>query len=153
VTDSQSAKIRIELARGHLVLEELEETLHCLERALENDPTVPGLDELVAELARACRAAGSPWLRAVEELRGRRHAEPAPAAPAPVVYEIPRAETPAGAHAIPLDWDSDPADPAAPIDASEAEDDPERIAHVARLESWLGRVRARYAKEGAAHVS
>jgi hypothetical protein len=105
-----SASIRMDLARGHVALGEHVEALACLERAVRESPDVPGLLELIDELADiwsqerervACRAAADA-LR--EFLLGRSYRSAAPAIPVaatpPVLAQPERAPARSEADAI-----------------------------------------------------
>jgi hypothetical protein len=80
---TQRARTRLELARGHWSLGEHEEALVCLERLEESDPQAAGLAALVEEL-RDDPSAGAPADVAERlEALARRLNPPAPIAPLP----------------------------------------------------------------------
>lgn len=66
MTDKSPVEIRMELARGHILLEEYDSAVPCLERAVEAAPDSERLAALVGELA-AALAGGEPDLVARTE--------------------------------------------------------------------------------------
>jgi len=138
LTASSPGKIRADLARGHLMLGELEQAYSCLERVVLDEPQLPELAGLLEELVAA--AGGSPLEGAVRELAVR-------AATGILDAEGPTTErfSTSGIEAATPTTMPDPVSP------SLSGDQLARHARAARLEAWLELVRRRYARAPRAH--
>ena len=128
------AKIRADLARGHLLLGELEQAHVCLVRLVADAPDHEGLEELLRALIEECEVGAPQLLEAAREL----HLQ---VQPEEVFEPEPELEP----------VDEDPAPVSAPT--PERSSGPLHVAEIARLEAWLAGVRRRYAAGGAHDVS
>lgn len=57
--DKDRVQIRMEVARGHWALAERDQALNCLERAVREEPTYPGLRDLIEEMLSEANATTS----------------------------------------------------------------------------------------------
>jgi hypothetical protein len=166
MTAKRPHEIRLELARGHIALGELEPALALLERAAAEAPEPKAVLALLRELASACDTTPGSPVEGVRALHRRimavSVAPPPPAAPpaAPAPARAPAAApAPASARAPAAAPARAPAAAPAPAPAP-ARAAPPRPAPPSRsqrqivsLERWLARVRQRFAGESAHDVS
>ena len=149
MTRPDPAQIRAELARGHLLLGELEPAHACLARVVADAPTHPELEPLLRSLVEECEV-GAPELlpsaRALyEQLR-----PPTPPDPEPIENELdaPEASAPiAPIEVVPAGTeDPEPIEPQVlePAPPARARPDAADRARIARLEAWLESVHRRY---------
>lgn len=144
MTAKRPHEIRLELARGHIELGELEPALALLERAATDAPEPSAVLALLRELASACDVTPGSPVEGVRALHRKLVAVsvPPPAPPAPAVQPAPpAAPAPVRAAAPPP-----PPAPVVPAPPSTSE------RQIASLERWLARVRQRFGGESAHDV-
>ena len=127
MTGSNPAKIRADLARGHIALGELATAHACLARVVADAPDLLGLDDLLDALVQTCEASGAPELESARALRSSWLAS----------------------FAEPEICADEPMQRAPPSDALTRERIGRHAVQIARLEAWLEGVRRRY--EGGVH--
>lgn len=162
MTSSNPAKIRADLARGHILLGELEAAYACLSRVVTEAPELPGLDELLEGLVSGARETASPMLGEAESLwsEWRARFEPSepvdfgasiePVEPIESLEPIDRHESIGAAEPVPEPSPSSIAEIAIARERRADLQLDRRLAQIARLEAWLTGVRKHYAREGRA---
>ena len=142
MTAKRPHEIRLELARGHIALGELEPALALLERAASEAPEPSAVLALLRELASACDVTPGSPVEGVRILHRKLVAVsvPPPAPPAPA----PPPPPPRPVAAAPAPRPAPPRPAPAPPSRSQRQ--------IASLERWLARVRQRFEGESAHDV-
>ncbi len=162
MTKRDPIKIRLELARGHWLLGEHEESLACLERLVAAQPHAEGLAELIDELLAGTAVGIAPELAGrLTSLHGDlsdagiEAAPPGPVSPfatatmARLLAEQGHADRAAAVAAEVLRGNPDSPDAREILERTQGDDDP-RLRVVERLEHWLERIRLHGRREAQA---